>query len=142
MLAATICAAPGSKARNKPPPTREQLVERCYDYRARLTNAQKGLDAQREQLVGLRKQVGSMQGELSDLEKQLEAEKSKRQELEREVFSLRRTKRLRTDPKESNETTSLRKRVRSALLMTHPDKIGQNTVFTANEVTCILNDLL
>jgi chromosome segregation ATPase len=85
MLAATICAAPGSKARNKPPPTREQLVERCYDYRARLTNAQKGLDAQREQLVGLRKQVGSMQGELSDLEKQLEAEKSKRQELEREV---------------------------------------------------------
>ena len=32
--------------------------------------------------------------------------------------------------------------MRSALLMTHPDKIGQNTVFTANEVTCILNDLL
>ena len=139
MLAATVCSLPGKT--QKPQQSREQLVERLYSYRNRISKAEDVIADQKQQLGQLRQQIGSMQGEIGQVQAQCDAERTRMQALEREVFSLRRTKRPRSEPAESKETESLRRELKRVLLACHPDH-AKNQTFTSHQLTSAITGLL
>ena len=139
---ATVCSVPGKPSKQEK--TREQLIERCYAYRNRISQADDAIAEQKQQLGQLRQQVGSVQSELDDVQKQLETQISKRQELERLLFSERR-KRPRVGDGHDQEAlrdNGLRNRLLKVLRIVHPDRADPDLKLGPHEISAAINDLI